>query len=208
MYARLIGGLHLVSEGGVDVTPRARKAAAIVGYLLLSGGPVARRERLASLLWSEKSESQARDSLRQCLVELRRSGIADQFITITARDVAVVAQTVATDVALIDAALQRGDLEAAIDHLSGDDLSLLSGYDDLDPAFADWLTVERERWSQALVADLLQVIHRDGRSKQILHLVEAVLRLDPYQEEAVHLTMERLAMEESAAAALGFFQRY
>ena len=67
--AKLIGGFRLSKADGADATPSARKAAAMVGYLLLSGGPVARRERLASLLWSEKSEEQAA-SLRQALATL------------------------------------------------------------------------------------------------------------------------------------------
>jgi DNA-binding SARP family transcriptional activator/TolB-like protein len=213
LQASLVGGFRLTTLDGRDLTPRARKAAAIVGYLLLSGGPTARRERIASLLWSEKGETQARDSLRQCLAELRRATLADEHadacVDITAREVALRRGAVATDVDAIRGCLERGDPAAAARLLDRGDLDLLAGFDDLDPAFADWLVVERERWSQGLVAELLRHLRAAATGHaELLALAQAVLRLDPYQEDAVRATMEGLATQASPSAALGFFARY
>jgi DNA-binding SARP family transcriptional activator/TolB-like protein len=211
LQARLIGTFRLATAEGSDVTPRARKAAAMVAYLLLSGGPVARRERLASLLWSEKSENQARDSLRQCLAELRRSVVAgpDGCVLISPRDVALRPGSIEVDVEVLRAAVVRGDTARLAEMLAADDLDLLPGFDELDPAFRDWLIIERERWSQALVADLMHLIEaRAGARKDLVAITEAVLRLDPYQEEALRLTMGNLAASAQAPAAVALFDRY
>ena len=68
----LIGSLRLLDPAGVDVTPAARKLCAMLGYLALVPAKASRREQVMSLLWSESGERQARDSLRQCLMALRR----------------------------------------------------------------------------------------------------------------------------------------
>lgn len=213
LQANLIGGFRLATLDGAELTPRARKAAAIIAYLLLSGGPAARRERLASLLWSEKGETQARDSLRQCLLELRRATQADpqarDCLVITPREVAIRPNAVATDVEAIRGCLARGDPAAATRLLERTDLDLLAGLDDLDPAFTDWLVVERERWSQVVVAELLRHLQAaPADAGELVGLAQAVLRLDPYQEDAARVAMEGLAAQAGPAAALGFFARY
>src|SRR5262245_26022019 len=72
IVAELMGGMRLYHPKSGDCTPRSRKSAAIVGYLLRSKHRVERRERLAGMLWSESTESHAREALRQCIMELRR----------------------------------------------------------------------------------------------------------------------------------------
>ena len=79
------GGAHLrlqllgevrFSVGGTDVTPRSKRARALVAYLALSRGYMAPRARLADLFWGVRGEAQARGSLRQCLLEVRSAGAA------------------------------------------------------------------------------------------------------------------------------------
>src|ERR1700730_7214046 len=66
-----LGGLKLVeADSGADMTPASRKTRALLGYLCAVGKPVG-RERLASLLWGDRGDEQARASLRQAIYELR-----------------------------------------------------------------------------------------------------------------------------------------
>ena len=67
----LVGGFRLLDAGGHDRTPPTRKLCALLGYLAVTPNKVVLREQLMSLLWSERGERQ-RDSLRQCLMALRR----------------------------------------------------------------------------------------------------------------------------------------
>src|SRR5262249_25641077 len=50
-----------------------KKARALLGYLAAQGGQAISRERLADLLWPYQGSEQARHSLRNCLLELRKA---------------------------------------------------------------------------------------------------------------------------------------
>ena len=69
----LLGRCQLLSPDGTDVTPRGRKARAVLAVLAMSAEGSVSRERLAGLMWSRHADEQARASLRQSLLEARRS---------------------------------------------------------------------------------------------------------------------------------------
>src|SRR6516162_19810 len=50
-----------------------KKARALLGYLAAQNGEAVSRERLADLLWPYQGSEQARHSLRNCLLELRKA---------------------------------------------------------------------------------------------------------------------------------------
>lgn len=50
-----------------------RKARAMMAYLAAQGGRPVSRERLSDLLWPYQGSDQARHSLRNCLLELRKT---------------------------------------------------------------------------------------------------------------------------------------
>ena len=50
----------------------SKKAQALLAHLALSPGQTQPRARLAGLLWGDRADEQARNSLRQTLFELRR----------------------------------------------------------------------------------------------------------------------------------------
>jgi len=62
---RLLGELRAYREGGADSAAAGRKAQALLAYVALNPKQRCTRERLASLLWSDRGEEQARHSLRQ-----------------------------------------------------------------------------------------------------------------------------------------------
>lgn len=69
---RVFGAMDALSWAGEDVLPRGRKAQAILAYLAMCDDAAVPRQRLVKLLWSSRWEEQARASLRQSLMELRR----------------------------------------------------------------------------------------------------------------------------------------
>ena len=73
MRIRLFGGLAVTLPGGELVRFATRKSALIVAALALSGPRGIRRELLAETFWPSRSAEQARNSLRQALVDVRRS---------------------------------------------------------------------------------------------------------------------------------------
>src|SRR5262245_30777820 len=68
----MLGCLTIKSdECRLDKLPK--KARALLGYLAAQAGQAVSRERLADLLWPYQGSEQARHSLRNCLLELRKA---------------------------------------------------------------------------------------------------------------------------------------
>jgi DNA-binding SARP family transcriptional activator len=67
----LLGAFGL--SGGASCEVLSKKAQALLAYLALAPDRAHRREKLASLLWSDRSEESARQNLRQCLTAIRRA---------------------------------------------------------------------------------------------------------------------------------------
>src|SRR4051794_29635973 len=82
---RLLGRLVL-TRGGKPAPIRlsTRKVGALVAYLAMSPDQAASRDELATLLWGNGSDPQARQSLRQALAFLRKDlGSSDCFVADT-----------------------------------------------------------------------------------------------------------------------------
>src|ERR1700689_2961718 len=64
---QLLGPFAIEANVGrpIPIAVRSRKARGLLAYL-------ARREELATLLWGDGPDQQARHSLRQCLIALRQ----------------------------------------------------------------------------------------------------------------------------------------
>src|SRR5688572_10918664 len=69
---RLLGGFLLHADARPRALP-ARKAQALLAYLAVRAGRAHARETLTGLLWADVGERQARQSLRQTMVRLRRA---------------------------------------------------------------------------------------------------------------------------------------
>ena len=72
MRLRLLGRLALTGEDGLPVRLVTRKCGALLAYLATCPEQAASREQLATLLWGGCADAQARQSLRQALVLLRK----------------------------------------------------------------------------------------------------------------------------------------
>ena len=71
MRLKLFGGLALEAADGRPLRLPTRKSALLLAALALVGDKGLRRDALAELLWPDRSEPQARSSLRQALTAIR-----------------------------------------------------------------------------------------------------------------------------------------
>src|SRR5215468_12068495 len=71
---RLLGAFAIEASAERPAAPtiRSRKARALLAYLAMKPDWRASREELATLLWGDTTDAQARHSLRQCLLSLRQ----------------------------------------------------------------------------------------------------------------------------------------
>lgn len=191
----LMGGFCARDAQGRDVAINSRKAQALLAVLALSPGRPQKREKIAALLWSDRAEPQARASLRQALAELRRVlPDRDPPLLAAGRDSLYVdANAIAVDAVemlrLIDAESPDA-LATAADFYRGD---LLDGLAVHDPAFEEWLQVERTRLRDRAAEALRRLLERQSGA-EAMATARRLLALDPL-DEATHRTLIRLYAE-------------
>ena len=110
---RLFGGFN-ARVGGEAVIIPTNKAKALLVLLVLSRGKPRARDELMSLLWSDRSEEQARASLRQELAVLRKCLGADlsHAIRVESDSVTLDPTVVRSDVIDFEVSGSREDGEA------------------------------------------------------------------------------------------------
>lgn len=131
---RLIGPLTVLRADGTDVTPKGKRAKALLALLALSPGGARSRKWVQDMLWSERSAEQGAGSLRQELSALRR-GFRAAGVEILSCN---------RDKLQLDLDRVYFDTYDAATVAVGDDL--LEGLDVGDPVFEDWLRTERMRY--------------------------------------------------------------
>ena len=207
----LVGGFHLAAEGGATVDVPSRRGRALIAYLHLAPGQAAQRERLGGVLWSDRSEAQARASLRQCLFELKAAlSPADLDLLDVGRErVALRADAVTSDVAELKRLLAADETEAAA-ALPGLIVGgqLLEGLE-LRGLFQDWLDQARAQFEDELASGVQDLLHRleaQRRWREAHRVAEAFLRRDPLHEGVVAAAIRAEAALGNPAAAHRRFQ--
>lgn len=180
-------------QRGGECAPRGRKARAIIAYLAMQGSPVG-RERLAGLLWSERGDEQARASLRQTLSELRPQAPGVPGLLVVGRDqLHLDAAVLTTDVTRMEALARDGDLAALADALREKGDRFYAGLDGLDPAFDEWLALERRRQLDRLLLIGAATAARgmqDGAFDAVAHLATVLQTLDETNETVARIAMQ------------------
>ena len=179
----LAGGFAVRDANDRAIAIGSRKAQALLAYLAMPPGKAHGREELMALLWSDRAEPQARASLRQALVELRRElPERDPPLLITDRDdITLDPSGVVVDVVTMDRLIDdrtKKALEQAADLYGGD---LLQGLDVRDPAFDDWRSVEAERLRR-LVCKALEQLAEQQTGDAAIAAAQRLLTLDPLNE--------------------------
>lgn len=208
----LLGPFRIQPAGDVEAEPLGRKAQALLAYLAATPGHRAPRERLASLLWGERFDEQARQSLRQTLMALRRSldVVAPGLLIADRGEVALAADRFTTDLAGFEQAA-AGDvagLQAAAALWRG---TFLADLDIPSPEYEDWLRGLRETWRLRLLTvrmQLAQQLLAAGEGADALLAGAALVELDPLNEAARRLELAIVARFSGAAAALKSYRRF
>ncbi len=191
-----LGRPLLLDVRGEPVPVRTRKALAIMGYLSRMSDMAAPREALADLLWSNADRHKAMQSLRQALRQLKTAeeDAGVDVVTATPGHVRLETPAFCSDLSILLSLLRRG---RAVDFREAEELwrgEFLSGFDDLDPEFADWLRVERERIRSEVTTAALQHLNQirtaDGGA-QVEAGARFLLKTDPALESA-HRVLIRL----------------
>ena len=185
----LLGGFELRPADGAVADLPGQKDRALLAVLAMASGDAHSRERLAGLLWSEHGDRQARDSLKQALVRLRRclGGVEGGVLRTDRQSIALDRAAVDVDVLAFERLVGAGTLNSLAQATALYRGDLLEGITIRDPAFEDWLLVERQRLRQLFeraLAGLMSQALAAGDRERAAEAARRLLQIDPLSEAA------------------------
>ncbi len=187
-------GEFRASAGGRPIVLPLRKAQALLVYLALPAGKPHSREHLATLLWGDSTDDQARNSLRQTLFALRTALGGARRLASDGERVWLQPDGVDVDVGTFERLVADGSsaaLAAAAALYRGD---VLEGLDVAAGPFDAWLEATRQRLRRTATTAMGRLLERQARANATdaaVATAERLLRIDPLQETA-HRALIRL----------------
>ena len=200
---RLLGGFLLQAEARPRPLP-ARKAQALLAYLAVRAGRAHARDTLTGLLWGDVRERQARQSLRQAMVRLRRALAGRPRALVVQGDTVMLdARALDCDVAAFERSIRRGTPEALEQAMALYRGPLLDGVHVAAPAYEEWLQSERARLGELALEALRRLVEHHqqrGRLEAATLAATRALALDPLQED-MHRALMRLHVRQGRRPA-------
>ncbi len=215
LSVRLLGTLQITLDGSPLTGFESDKERVLLAYLVEESQQPHRREKLAGLLWPERTEAAARRNLRRVLSNLRRllgdrTPSGPPFLLVTGQTVRFNPACNARVDSLTFARLLRPlrhqpgtRLEEAIRLYQGD---FLEGFSVASsPACEEWMVLCRERYQRLMMQALHRLVEeyeRQGNLERALELAWRQLELEPWWEEAHRQLIRLLALSGRRSEAL------
>ena len=201
-FLGLLGSFEVRPGSGSAALAPGKKIQALLAILGVRPGQSHTRDRLASLLWRDVPQDQARHSVRQALFSIRRM-LSDDVLTTLGETVALNSDAIAVDVPEFErgaAIPARESLEQAARLYRGE---LLEGLRLREPAFEEWLGAERNRLRSLAIGvfDRLTQLWIDaGSLESAIESANRLVMLDATRE-ASHRMLMRLYLDTGRRAA-------
>jgi len=187
----VLGPLLIKSDYcALDKLPK--KARALLAFLAAQHGEAVSRERLADLLWPYQGSEQARHSLRNCLLELRKAlgpraacHLAADFANCRIKDAVVDLQ----DFDQLSRSPDRSELQAAADLYRGD---FLADFYIASEPFQEWLVAARDRTLASICGVLERLIALQdaaGEHEAAIQTGRRLVTLEPLSESGQRALM-------------------
>jgi DNA-binding SARP family transcriptional activator len=198
---------------GKPVVIASKRARALLAYLVRRQGAEAGRGVLTGLLWGDRSEAQARASLRQTLSEMRAALVNASPLPLFANNESVtwVPNSAWVDAEELERALASAGIDAlrnAVKLLRGE---FMEGFDLDEPAFEQWLATEREHFHQLTYAThsrLMEQAELDGDFEAAINHGLKLVSFNPLGEQAHRALMRLYAAQGRPDAALAQYERF
>ncbi len=208
----MLGGFTIEMGDRSSMRIRGKKSTALVGYLLSQPQHCTSRQKVMSLLWSQRSPEQARASLRQCLSDLRRQlshtknislSTDNQIISLNSDDYILDIEEFNEIVKVVNI----GEKPNILEIYKGE---FLEGLEINDPAFNDWIIPERLKYKSIYtetLSTLLKVAMESGDTDNIFEMATEMLKQDNCDEEAHLALMKTYFLQGKKSIALAQFRK-
>jgi DNA-binding SARP family transcriptional activator/pimeloyl-ACP methyl ester carboxylesterase len=206
---KVLGSFALEDCNGRELMLPTRKTRALFAFLALRADQWTSRQRLTGLLWSDRDEVQARQSLSQALTAIRKLGTSlnTELVIAHSDRVRLNQAALETDVGLL---CEQKNISASriMSICRG---PMLEGFPELDPEFAQWLTSERTVQLERCVRTLQSTIDELQRAQDYssaLSLSQRLVTLDPLLEAGHRSCVNALLGQGERMAAIRQIKRY
>jgi DNA-binding SARP family transcriptional activator/TolB-like protein len=206
---QLLGKFRVLSGDGPPTAIRisARKSCALLAYLAMHPDRSVSRQQLATLLWADRPDPQARHSLRQCLTSLRAdlAPFAPDLLRLEGDTVELLLPATAVDAGALAAlahSTELPDLVRARDLYRG---AFLADFDLGLETFDEWARAERARL-ETMAAHLYEACAAGfdavGHGAEAIETAEHLVAFDPLREDWQRLALRLCARYRGREAAL------
>jgi predicted ATPase/DNA-binding SARP family transcriptional activator len=208
---KLLGGFEAHLQGGAALVLPTRKTQALLAYLALPPGQSHPRDKLATLLWGDMQNAQARGNLRNALSRIKKAlpRAARASLLFDGASVSLDAAAVDVDIARFERLVADGGAEALVEVAALYRGDLLAGLVLTERPFEEWLTAERERLHELAIQGLGHLLahqQKAGDTEPAIQTGLRLLALDPLQEPVYRAVMRLYARLGRREAALRQYQ--
>jgi len=208
----LLGHFDCLLSSGERISLSMRKAEVLLAYLALAPGIRHPRDRLLNLLWSDRSEEQARNSLRQCLSTIKKSlgEAADLLLQVDRTTVRLIPDLVDVDALEFERLASDAGREALSNAAALYAGEFLEGISIRDAACQDWLETERSRFKRQYIEILTNLGHTLLASRdpgQAIRIAEQLVAEDTLGESGWRLLMRAYSENGDRSHSLQAFKR-
>lgn len=206
----LLGQFAMRDSDGNPITGLGRKAISLICLLAASEQMTVTREKASSLIWSDRSDDQARASLRQELATLRRLCGPD-FLAANKQSIWLLPDLVCIDLQTFNAAIQEQSarsLETASTLYKG---PLLDGQNSKSDSFEDWIENERRTIERDAFDAMVSLARTKLEAEQFglaRKWAEQASKLDPLSETSTYIALEALASGGDRSSALAKYKAW
>jgi DNA-binding SARP family transcriptional activator len=204
-----LGTLDVTMDGAAAPSQLLwKKNIALLLFLARSPKHRCTREQLIGLLWSDKEEDAARQSVREAIRVLRQH-VGEGRLTTTGDVVQLLDGVVEVDTDEFELLARQRDWAHTTPLING---HFLAGFKVPDaPGFEDWLTVERSLWDGRTLDALLRHAEERLDAGDELGADEPLRRaqtIDPLSQRALRARMRRAAGAGDQAGAVRLFEQF
>lgn len=203
---KLFGRLDVADPDGSLIPVTGGKQQALLCALALAGDQPLTRNKLINLLWGDRFDDQARQSLRQAVSKLRQilNRDGEDVLWANADQVGLTMDSVDIDVHVFEKLARTGVVENLYKAEALYTDALLDGFS-AGREFDEWLGAERTRLSDMACKIFSQIADervRGGQSAEAIEMAQRLIALDPLREHSHRQLMRILAQSGQRAAAI------
>ncbi len=206
----VVDGFEIRSDDDHPIALRSRMTQALLGYLAVVPGNREQLDRLATLLWPDRTMEQARRALNSAIRQAQRAleRASSGALQRSGSMLALRCDRLSIDVGNVLEKLERGEVDVLLQQRPDLAASVLLGFEDVSRLFNAWLKVTRHNLHEQVVAGLEALLDRfDLDDPALRHAASVLTLVEPSHEQAVRQLIRHYGAVGNAAAAKRAYER-